>query len=438
MAAAYSGNFYTPVDVDMPKKRVQKILEVLDPKAIITSSELADTLQSYGYEGNMVIFEEAARGEILEKSIAAIQRKCIDTDILYVLFTSGSTGTPKGVAVCHRSVFDYIDWVTSCFHITEEDSFGNQASFYFDNSVLDIYSAIKTGAVCHIIPKRLFSQPVRLLEFLKERRISTIFWVPSAMILVSRLKALRNVDVSGSLKRILFAGEVMPNKQLNIWRTYLPNALYTNLYGPTEITVDCTCYIVDREFLDDEPLPIGFPIPNSDVLILDAEDRLVTGDGRGELCARGTSLALGYYNNPEKTREAFAQNPLNPHVPELIYRTGNIVKYNERGELIYLARKDFQVKHLGHRIELGEIETAVSSVEGVELCCCLYDDEHQKIVLYLDKPLEKTYIKEKISQLLPEYMLPNKIECLDGFPLNANGKIDRVVLKELLKKREMR
>ena len=252
------------------------------------------------------------------------------------------------------------------------------------------------------------------------------------MIVVARLKAFQKVNLTGILKRVLFCGEVMPNKQLNIWKHYLPDALYANLYGPTEITDACTYYIVDRAFSDDEPLPIGFPIPNTDVIVLDEKNHLVVGDQSGELCVRGTSLALGYYNNPEKTREAFVQNPLNPHVPELIYRTGDIVKYNERGELIYLARKDFQVKHLGHRIELGEIETAVSSVEGVELCCCLYDEEHRKIVLFLDKPLEKVYINERISQLVPEYMFPNRVIYLECFPLNANGKIDRAALKKLL------
>lgn len=432
MAAAYSGNFYTPVDVDMPEKRVRKILEVLEPEAVITSRELAGVFRGYGFEKAVLVFEEASGEAASAERIAAVQSRCVDTDLLYVLFTSGSTGTPKGVAISHRSVFDYIDWVTDCFHITEEDSFGNQAPFYFDNSVLDIYSSIKTGAACHIIPRKLFSQPVRLLEFLKDRGISTIFWVPSAMILVSRLKALRNVDLSETLKRVLFAGEVMPNKQLNVWRKYLPDVLYANLYGPTEITDACTCYIVDRALSDDEPLPIGFPIPNSDVLVLDEEDRLVTGDRSGELCVRGTSLAMGYYNNPEKTREAFVQNPLNPHVPEMIYRTGDIVRYNERGELVYLARKDFQVKHLGHRIELGEIETAVSSVEGVELCCCLYNHEQQKIVLFLDKALEKSYVNEKIAQMVPEYMLPNRVVCLERFPLNANGKIDRKALQGLL------
>lgn len=432
MAAAYSGNFYTPIDVDTPEKRGRKILEVLEPAAVITSSELIGAFQGYGFKGHVVIFEEAIQNETKEASITAVQRNCIDTDILYVLFTSGSTGTPKGVAVCHRSVFDYIDWVTDCFQITQEDSFGNQAPFYFDNSVLDIYSAIKTGAACHIIPKRLFSQPVRLLEFLKERRISTIFWVPSALIMVARLKALRKVDLANHLKRVLFCGEVMPNKQLNVWRMHLPDIVYANLYGPTEITDACTYYIVDRMFGDDEPLPIGFPIPNTDVIVLNEENHLVTGNQSGELCVRGTSLAMGYYNNPEKTQEVFVQNPLNPHVPELIYRTGDIVRYNERGELIYLSRKDFQVKHLGHRIELGEIETAVSSVEGVELCCCLYDDERKKIVLFLDRPLKREYVNEKIAQLVPEYMLPNKIVCLECFPLNANGKIDRAALKERL------
>lgn len=432
MAAAYSGNFYTPIDVGMPKKRVQKILEILGPEAVITNAELSGAFQGYGYGKNVVIFEEAARNEASEEQIEEVQNKCVDTDLLYVLFTSGSTGTPKGVAICHRSVFDYIDWVADCFHITEKDSFGNQAPFYFDNSILDIYSCIKTGATCYIIPQSLFSQPVKLLEYIREQAVNTIFWVPSALIVVARLRAFRNVDLSNVLKRVLFCGEVMPNKQLNVWRMYLPDALYANLYGPTEITDACTCYIIDRAFADDEPLPIGHPMPNTDVFLLDEEDHLVAGGGTGELCVRGTSLAMGYYNDPEKTRESFVQNPLNPYVPEIIYRTGDLVKYNERGELIYLARKDYQVKHLGHRIELGEIETAVSSVEGVELCCCLYDDERRKIVLFLDKPLEKAYINERIAQLVPEYMLPNKIVCLAGFPLNANGKIDRVALKRLL------
>jgi non-ribosomal peptide synthetase component F len=336
------------------------------------------------------------------------------------------------VSICHRSVIDYIDWVTEEFDITSDDSFGNQAPFYFDNSILDIYSTIKTGATLYIIPRKLFFQPVPLLEYIRDNRINTIFWVPSALMVVSKLKAFRNVDLSDVLKRVLFCGEVMPNKQLNIWRKYLPDVVYSNLYGPTEITDACTFYTVDRQFSDDEPLPIGKPMRNTDILVLNDKDEPVKGDEVGELCVRGTSLAMGYYNNPEKTSTAFVQNPLNKAVPEVIYRTGDLVKYNEFGELLYLSRKDFQIKHLGHRIELGEIETAAASLEEITLCCCLYDEKRQKIVLFIDADLDKDYMRQSLSLLIPEYMIPGKYVYMENMPINANGKIDRVKLKEML------
>ncbi|MBD5484758.1 MAG: amino acid adenylation domain-containing protein [Lachnospiraceae bacterium] len=432
MGAAYSCNFYSPIDVDMPASRVNKILEVLQPSLVVTSRELQPVFEQFDYKGDYLLFEEAIDGAVDENAIEAARGKGIDTDLLYVLFTSGSTGVPKGVTINHRSVIDYIDWVTETFEITQEDTFGNQAPFYFDNSILDIYSTIKSGATTYIIPKNLFAQPVPLLEYLKEKKINTIFWVPSALIVVAKLKAFRNVDLSDTLRRVLFCGEVMPNKQLNTWRRFLPDVQYANLYGPTEITDACTYYIVDREFTDDEPLPIGIPMANTDIIVLNDRNEPVTGDEIGELCVRGTSLSMGYYNNPEKTKEAFVQNPLNPYVPETIYRTGDLVKYNEYGEIIYLSRKDFQIKHMGHRIELGEIETAVSSLEQIALCCCLYDEKRQKIVLFIEEELDKAYINEQISSLVPEYMLPNKVVTLPDMPINANGKIDRVKLKEYL------
>ena len=384
------------------------------------------------YCGEYIIYDEIELMPEDETLVLQEKRNIIDSDLLYVLFTSGSTGIPKGVSITHRSVIDYTDWVTETFSISEEDSFGNQAPFYFDNSILDIYSCIKTGATLYIIPKKLFFQPVLLLEYIREHTISTIFWVPSALIVVSKLKAFRNVDLSNTLKRVMFCGEVMPNKQLNIWRKFLPDVQYANLYGPTEITDACTYYIVNREFSDEEALPIGIPMKNTDILVLNDKDELVEGEEAGELCVRGTSLAMGYYNNPEKTREAFVQNPLNKVVPEIIYRTGDIVKYNEHGELIYLSRKDFQIKHLGHRIELGEIETAVSSLEEITLNCCLYDEKKQRIVLFIDADLDKEYIRQKIEMLIPEYMIPGKVIYLKNMPINANGKIDQVTLKEMI------
>lgn len=432
MGIAFSGNFYSPIDTEMPDLRVNKILDTLNPKLVITSTDLKANFERFHYKGSYLLYDEAEPTNISD----AVEERCrhiIDTDLLYVLFTSGSTGIPKGVCITHRGVIDYTDWVTSTFDITEKDNFGNQAPFYFDNSILDIYSAMKTGATLYVIPPKLFLQPVRLLEYLHDNAITTIFWVPSALIVVSKLKAFRNVDLTRTLKRVLFCGESMPNKQLNIWRHYLPEVVYANLYGPTEITDACTCYIVDREFADGEPLPIGIPMKNIEVIVVDEQDQIITERDRlGELCVRGTGVAMGYYNNPEKTREVFVQNPLNFMYDEKIYRTGDLVYYNEYGELVYVSRKDFQIKHMGHRIELGEIETAVSSFPEISLCCCLYDSKRSRVVLFIDHDLSKKTVKERLEKMIPEYMIPGKIIYKDDMPLNTNGKIDRVKLKELV------
>lgn len=433
MGVAYSGNFYTVLDIHMPTERKQKIMNVFQPKAmLVMQKEKQHAEELMQGKGNILCLDEESKDMADISKVMGNRENSCDTDLLYVLFTSGSTGIPKGVTICHRSVVDYIDWVAETFQITEQDSFGNQAPFYFDNSVLDIYTTIKTGATLEIIPERLFAQPVRLLNYIAEKKINTIFWVPSELVLVANLHALKKVELKDVLKRVLFAGEVMPAKQLNEWRKYLPDAVYANLYGPTEITVDCTCYILDREFADDEPIPIGFATKNTEVLVLNDQDELVQGKEIGELCVRGTSLSLGYYNNPEKTTEVFVQNPLNKQYMELIYRTGDIVYYNEKKELVYVSRKDFQVKHLGHRIELGEIEMAASAIQGIDRCCCIYDDQRKKIVLFIEGMQETEGIINELKQKLPEYMIPGRVIKIDRLPLNANGKVDRRLIKERL------
>jgi amino acid adenylation domain-containing protein len=433
LAAAYSGNFYTPIDLEMPLQRINNVIHTLQPISIIADRASFDAAKQIDSDSDIIIFEDALETPVDENTLKSIRDRIIDTDPLYVLFTSGSTGTPKGVTICHRSVINYTDWVTQTFNITEEERFGNQAPFYFDNSVLDIYCTLANGSTMFIIPTKLFSFPVKLIEYLNEKKINIFFWVPSAMCLVANLRALQAI-IPRYLKKILFAGEVMPNKQLNVWRKHIPEALYANLYGPTEITVDCICYIVDREFKDTEPLPIGIPCRNSDILILNEKNEIVKGDETGEICVRGTSLSLGYYNNPEKTAEAFVQNPLNKAYPEHIYRTGDLARYNERGEIMYLSRKDFQIKHMGHRIELGEIETVASSLEKITLCSCIYDSAKSKLVLVYQGEADKNHIIEGIKGLLPHYMLPNKYLQLSEIPLNANGKIDRLKLKVMINK----
>ncbi len=427
---AMSGNYYTVIDTKMPQKRVEKIFETFEPNLIIVDSSNAKKAEEF--EREFIIYDEVMASNLSQErrmEIERVENRIIDTDVLYVLFTSGSTGIPKGVIITHRSVIDYIEWVVETFDFDHNTIIGNQAPFYFDNSVLDIYAAIRSGATLHVIPQMLYSFPIRLLEYIRDNEVNTIFWVPTVLTRVVDLELLDKCDIN-CLEKVLFAGEVMPARQLNAWIRRLPKATFANLYGPTEITVDCTYYIVDREIRDDEPVPIGYACKNSDILILNDKDEIAEVNEKGELCVRGSSLSLGYYNDFERTTTAFVQNPLNKLYQELIYRTGDIVHYNNRGEIIYDGRVDSQIKHSGHRIELGEIENAVFSNEEIRSNCCLHDASRDQLVLFYVGNINEDDLRKYLNTVIPEYMLPNLYYKLDTIPLNMNGKIDRVKLKK--------
>lgn len=430
MGVVESGNFYVPIDNKMPGERIRLIVEVLNPVAAITVTDKdAQVLQSIGFQGVIIDYNTVIGQDGDERLLSGIRGQMIDTDPLYAIFTSGSTGVPKGVVVSHRGVIDLAEWLVGRFGFDETDALGNQTPFYFDGSVKDIYICLKTGATLNVIGKKYFTFPKLLIQLLNDRHITTILWATSAIVLVGNSNILDD-NVPQHLRRIFFAGEAMPAKQLNVWRSKLPDVAFVNLYGPTEITVDCTYYVVDRDFDDDEYIPIGRPCENMQVLVFNDEDKLVGIDEPGELCVRGTGVALGYYNNKEKTNEAFVQNPLHDLYEDKIYRTGDIVKYNRRGELEFVSRKDFQVKHNGNRIELGEIEVAVNALDGVTGAACIHDSQEDKIVLYYTTASgDELDIINLVKDKLPKYMFPNVINRIDAMPHNMNGKIDRIALK---------
>ncbi len=431
LAAVYAGCFYTVIDVDSPAARISEIFRTLKPQAVITDlSHLQDANRVY--EGDtVVIYEQAVKDPQDRQFLEGVRRSMIDADPLYVLFTSGSSGVPKGTVLSHRSVISYIDWVTEEFGFDDTTVFGFQTPLYFSMSVTDLYSTMKCGCTYSIIPKSLFSFPVKLIEHLNDRCVNTLYWVPSALAIAPNWDLFRYAAPK-HLKEVLFAGEVMPTRHLNYWMKHLPECAYANLFGPTETTDICTFYRIDRSFSDDESLPIGTACDNCDVFLLTDDDRMAEPGQEGELVVRGSFLADGYYGDPKKTASVFCQNPLNTAYPDRIYRTGDLVQLNERGEYIYISRKDNQIKRMGYRIELGEIEAAANSMEGIKASAALYDGSTGRLLLICDSGgIEADSISEHLKRKLPDYMLPDNLIRIDAMPHNANGKIDRNKLKKI-------
>lgn len=424
-----SGNFYSPIDTNMPVARIQKICSTLKPVIVLTDKMHAEIVRSFA--DNVIVLEyKACREVTVDYDVLDERNKLIlDTDLAYVLFTSGSTGVPKGVMISEKGLLDFTEWATDYFKVDSTFVFGNQTPFYFSFSIYEIFLTIKNGATTYIIPKELFSYPGELMQYLFDNKVNSIIWVPTALCMVSTFRALK-APYLPELKRVMFGAEVMPAKQLNRWIEAYPGVEFYNLFGPTEVTDTCSVYKIERKINDNEAIPIGVSCQNKEMLLLDEKDNLITGYEVGEICVRGSGMAYGYYNDIARTQEVFVQNPLNNKYKEIIYRTGDLARYNEYGEIVYVSRKDFQIKHMGQRIELGEIETAIAAFEQVERCCCLYDAVKSRIFLFYVGDVENDVLIEKAKEVLPQYMVPNKSIRLDVMPYNLNGKIDRVKLRE--------
>lgn len=429
LGIVYSGHAYAPIDGKLPRHRIDIIIETLRPSAILADAENLALAEELAQGVPVFQLEKAMEEAIDEEKLADIRRQMIITDPLYVIFTSGSTGRPKGVITSHQSLICYIESYAAVMEIDETDRLGNQSPLDYIAAIRDIYVPLYKGCSSVIIPKVYFMEPNRLFRYMNEHKVTSVGWSTSAFTVVLSLGAFEEVKLD-TLRKICFSGSVMPASCLAVWQKNLPEAKFVNQYGPTEATASCTYYEVDHLVRPGEQLPIGRPYDNYRVFLLN-EDLTETPKGEiGEICVSGPILALGYFNDRERTEKSFLTNPNSKGYPERMYRTGDYGRIREDGLLEFHGRMDRQVKHMGHRVELDEIEYAAGQIDGVEECISLYDKEKEMLYLFYVGGIPMRQVVLGLRQVLPGFMVPRKVRKVSALPRLASGKIDMITLKE--------
>jgi amino acid adenylation domain-containing protein len=453
-----AGAAYVPLDPNAPAKRLAYITRDCGIKAILTTPAKLKVLPEFFTDGTplqaVVVMEKPADAlpalpkeirvvtwdEITSQADGPVEKQAtIDTDLAYLLYTSGSTGMPKGVMIAHRTIFTFINWCRETFRLTCEDRVTSHAPLHFDLSTFDIYATTQASGTIILVGENLSTLPVQLVDLLQNERVTMTYLVPSILSLMVNYGDLSRHDLS-NLRTVLFAGEVFPMKYLRRLVAAIPHADYYNLYGPTETNV-CTYYKVQQADLASErgdwPLPIGQACENIEVFAVDDAGHRVTEPGQeGELWARGSCVAQGYWGDREKTLRTFVTNPFQTLFPEIAYRTGDIVTLAEdRKNWIYMGRRDHMIKTRGYRVELGEIENALYRHADVkETAAVAIPDElvgnriRAFVVLAPDSQLTAKDLETFCARIVPKYMLPERIEFRGELPKTSSGKIDRTAL----------
>jgi amino acid adenylation domain-containing protein len=448
-AALKAGCAYVPLDVSSPPARLSRIVGQCEPRVIFASRSTAPLLSGL-LESEAVprdsaaiwIDEPAPLPKVLRSfdwadadsfSSHSIESQGESSDAAHILFTSGSTGVPKGVIITHSNVICFVDWALAYFGTQPEDRISGHPPLYFDLSTFDIYATIGAGAELHLLSPELSLLPHRLADFIRDRELTQWFSVPSILHHLAKSGALRDRDFP-SLRRLLWCGEKFPMPALIQWMTRVPHARFVNLYGPTEATIASGFYhVAECPQAETDEIPIGRACDGEQLLILDSDLQPTATNEPGDLYIAGVGLSPGYWRDPEKTAAAFLTRD-----GERIYKTGDLARVGEDGNVYLLGRADSQIKSRGYRIELGEIEAALHALpeirdaavvaieaagfEGAVICCAFVAAEGADA-----SPLS---LRKQLARSLPSYMLPARWMALARLPLNGNGKVARPELKQ--------
>ena len=433
MGIAKAGCFYVPIDSSLNINRINKIINSANFKLLFINNSLRSMLEKIDYKGEIIFIEEALETRILEYELNEINNK-IDCQMpLYVIYTSGSTGIPKGVITSHNSLINYIEAVDEVLNLCEEDILGNQSPLDYIAAIRDIFLPLKTGATTVIIPKNEFAMASDLAKTLDNKKVSILCW-SAAGLEVSAKSGLLDEVTTNCIRKVLFSGSILPGKILSQWQKRFPNAQFINQYGPTETTASCTYYVVETIADNNTILPIGVPYKNYKIILLNDDETETELGEIGEICVSGIGVTLGYYGNKELTEKSFIQNPINSKYREIIYKTGDLGRYNEKGILQFCGRKDRQIKHLGHRIELEEIELCAKAIDGITDCIAMYDAVKAILYLVYCGNVDKKEIIMHYRENIPSFMVPRKVINVEAIPYLPNGKIDVNKVKKLIMK----
>lgn len=351
LGAVYAGCYFVPLDTEMTACRIGAILKKVRPRVILCDEKSYPVLENTPFAGCRLTLDKASAEAAPEAALAAIRARQVDTDPVCVLFPAGAL---RGILVSHRAALDASESLGDLLGCSSNTVFGSHALFSTDTWLQEMLCTLKYGAGTCLLPKRGFLYPSRLVEYMNSQQINTLLWDTANMAAVSTPNTFARVTLK-FLHTVAFSGQPLTARQRTAWQEALPKAKFWNLYGPAETAGVCCYYEVSRKLRGEEEIPLGRPFPNLGIVLLDDSGSEALPGMVGEICVRGSRLSPGYFRDPELTAEAFVPNPLNPDIPERLLRTGDLGRYNFRGELEYVGRKDDEIRC---RIDLPELQAA--------------------------------------------------------------------------------